>query len=82
MVNENGNDQHFVLEVTVRAREKVKEIAELLHKQSQLEVEMARAEEYLEQLNTFLQAGGRVPTLFAGSRPMSAPGTPGTANGY
>jgi len=77
MISGNGNGEHFVSEVLSRARQKASEIANLLHQQKGIVMQIERAKAYLEQLNAFLEAEGRAPVLLSEPRPTNNVGTPG-----
>jgi len=75
--NENGNNENFVLEVTNRAKQKAKDITNLLHQQKGIVMEIERAKAYLEQLNTFLKAEGHAPVLLTETHQTGIVGIPG-----
>jgi hypothetical protein len=77
MANDNGNNEQFVSEVLNRAKQKAKDITNLLHQQKGIVMEIERANTYLEQLNTFLKAEGQVPVSISEIRPATTKGTPG-----
>lgn len=74
----NNDDKGFLLQLHMRAEQKAKEYAELLHERQRLEMRIERAKGYIEQLNNFLKAEGQEPvTIKAMSRLGSAVGKPG-----
>ena len=77
MVNDNVSDEQYVLQTEMRARQKAKDIANLLHQQKGIEMEIERAKAYLERLNEFLKAEGHAPVLLTEPRPTSNVGTTG-----
>ncbi len=78
MNSNDGNNVAFLLQLHMRAQQKAKEYAELLHEHQRLEMRIERAKGYIEQLNSFLRAEGQEPIplkVTAGSR--SGVGKPG-----
>lgn len=74
----NYEDKGFLLQLHMRAQQKAKEYAELLHERQRLEMRIERTKGYIEQLNNFLRAEGQEPIplkVTAGSR--SGVGKPG-----
>ena len=74
----NYDDKGFLLQLNMRAQQKAKEYAELLHERQRLEMRIERTRGYIEQLNNFLRAEGQEPIplkVTAGSR--SGVGKPG-----
>ena len=61
--NSNGNydDKGFLLQLHMRAEQKAKELADLLHERQRLEMSIERTKAYVEQLNSFLKAEGEEP---------------------
>jgi len=53
--NDDGNqdDKDFLLQLHMRAEQKAKEYAELLHERQRLEMRIERTKEYVEQLPPF-----------------------------
>jgi hypothetical protein len=77
MVEENRNDEQFVMDVRNRARQKSNDITNLLHQQKGIVMEIERAKAYLEKLNSFLVSEGHSPVLMTEPRPTANVGTPG-----
>lgn len=55
----NNDDKGFLLQLHMRAQQKAKEYAELLHERQRLEMHIERTKGYVEQLNNFLKAEGQ-----------------------
>lgn len=76
--DKNNDDKGFLLQLHMRAQQKAKKYAELLHERQRLEMRIERTKGYIEQLNSFLRAEGQEPIplkVTAGSR--SGVGKPG-----
>ena len=59
--NENHDDNGFVLQLMMRAEQKVKEYAETMHEIRRLQMRAERDKDYIEQLNNFIRAEGEQP---------------------
>jgi len=76
--NQSNDDKGFLLQLHMRAEQKAKEYAELLHERQRLEMRIERTKGYVEQLNNFLKAEGQQPILIkTTTHPASAVGKPG-----
>ena len=74
----NYKDKGFLLQLHMRAQQKAKEYAELLHERQRLERLIERTKGYVEQLNNFLRAEGQEPvSIKAEAHLGSAVGKPG-----
>lgn len=74
----NSDDKGFLLQLHMRADQKAKEYAELLHKRQRLEMLIERTKQYVDQLNGFLKAEGQEPVLIKTMpHPGSIVGKPG-----
>jgi len=74
----NYEDKGFLLQLHMRAQQKAKEYAELLHERQRLEMLIERTKGYVEQLNNFLRAEGQEPVpIKAAPHLRSAVGKPG-----
>lgn len=74
----NNDDKGFLLQLHMRAAQKAKEYAELLHERQRLEMRIERTKGYIEQLNNFLRAEGQeTVSVKAASHLVSAVGKPG-----
>ncbi len=71
------NDSDFINQVRIRAKDKVEEIAKLKHEQQRIEMQVARAQQYLEKLNGFLMAERQSPEVvreYSKGSPVGKPG--------
>lgn len=74
----NNDDKAFLLQLHMRAEQKAKEYAELLHERQRLDMRIERTKGYVEQLNNFLKAEGQEPVAIkAMPHQGSAVGKPG-----
>jgi hypothetical protein len=72
-----ASDSTFVTQVRMRAKDKAEEITKLRHDQHKIEMQMERATQYLDQLNTFLASEGQRPELVRDLSKGSVVGKPG-----
>jgi len=78
-INEgNNDDKGFVLQLMMRAEQKVKEYAETMHEIRRLQMRAERDKDYIEQLNNFIRAEGQQPISIKETPPLgSGVGRPG-----
>jgi len=76
--DENNDDRGFVLQLMMRAEQKVKEYAETMHEIRRLQMRAERDKDYIEQLNNFIRAEGQQPVSIKETPPLgSGVGKPG-----
>lgn len=72
-----NEDKAFLLQLRLRAEQKVKEYNELLHERQRIEMQLERTKEYIEKLNVFLTAEG-LESVSVKSNTLNSPvGRPG-----
>ena len=71
------SDNDFISQLRYRRDQKAEEYANILQKMKRLEVEKVRAKEYIEKIDSLLEAEGEIPPALKESLPVGSGGKTG-----